>query len=215
VGLDFDFNPVVSAIVACVKPISIRELYAQLLSIEARWELTQGGHQASANVARQGRGGGLGLSGRGGMMRGHGRRRGGGGRGGYYSGSNSSGKKEKIPCQVCDKVGHLALDCWHRFDETYTFDNKSASTTVNNYGVDTNWYSDSATTDHITRELDKLTTKDKYKENDQILAANGTCMDICNIGHVVINTPSRTLHLNNVLHLPNASKKSNICPSFL
>jgi hypothetical protein len=50
-GLDFNFNPVVSAIVACVEPISIRELYAQLLSFEARWELTQGGHQASANVA--------------------------------------------------------------------------------------------------------------------------------------------------------------------
>jgi hypothetical protein len=41
--------------------------------------------------------------------RGHGRS--GGGRGEYYPRNNSGGKKEKIPCQVCDKVGHLALDC--------------------------------------------------------------------------------------------------------
>jgi hypothetical protein len=31
-------------------------------------------------------------------------------------------------------------------------------------------------------------------------------MDICNIGHDVINTPNCDIHLNNVLHVPNASK---------
>jgi hypothetical protein len=100
------------------------------------------------------------------MMCGRGHGRSGGGRGEYYLRNNSGGKKEKIPCQVCDKVGHLALDCWHRFDETYKSNNKSASAVVNSYGVDTNWYMDSAATHHITGELDKLTTKDKYKGND-------------------------------------------------
>jgi hypothetical protein len=42
-GLDFDYNPIVSAMVARVEPISVGELYTQLLSFEARWELTQGG----------------------------------------------------------------------------------------------------------------------------------------------------------------------------
>jgi hypothetical protein len=53
-GLVFDYNPVVSVIVACVEPISIGELYSQLLSFDARWELIEGGHQApaSANTAR-------------------------------------------------------------------------------------------------------------------------------------------------------------------
>jgi hypothetical protein len=31
-------------------------------------------------------------------------------------------------------------------------------------------------------------------------------MDICYIGHAIINTASHTLHLNNVLHVSNASK---------
>jgi hypothetical protein len=53
------------------------------------------------------------------------------------------------------KIGHFAIDCWHRFDETYTSDNnntKSVGEAMNNYGVHTNWYTDSAATDHITRE---------------------------------------------------------------
>jgi hypothetical protein len=37
--------------VARVEPISVGELNAQLLSFEARWELTQAGYQPSANVA--------------------------------------------------------------------------------------------------------------------------------------------------------------------
>jgi hypothetical protein len=49
--LDFDFNPIMYAMVAHVEPISVGELYAQLLSFEARWELTQGGQHASVNAA--------------------------------------------------------------------------------------------------------------------------------------------------------------------
>jgi hypothetical protein len=49
-GLDFDYNLVVSAIVAHVEPILVGELCSQLLSFEARWELSQGGHQPSANA---------------------------------------------------------------------------------------------------------------------------------------------------------------------
>jgi hypothetical protein len=139
--------------------------------------------------------------------RGHGPGRGNGGRGSFFRGSNNNGKKDKTPYQVCGKIGHSALDCRYRFDESYTSDYnnaKSVAAATNSYGVDTNWYTDTTATDHITGELDKLITRDKYKGNDQILTANG--MDICNIGHAIINTPHCILHLSNVLHVPNASK---------
>ena len=42
-GLDLEFNPVVSAIAARVKPISVGELYTQLVSFEQRMELHDGG----------------------------------------------------------------------------------------------------------------------------------------------------------------------------
>jgi hypothetical protein len=54
--------------------------------------------------------------------------------------------------------------------------------------------------------LEKLTTREKYNGTDQIVTANGTGMSIHNVGHVVIHTPTHDLHLNNVLHVPSASK---------
>ena len=30
------------------------------------------------------------------------------------------GRSDRPICQFCLKVGHLALDCWHRFDRQYT-----------------------------------------------------------------------------------------------
>ena len=42
-GLDLDFNPLVTSLVARVKPISLNELYSQMLSFENRLDLKQGG----------------------------------------------------------------------------------------------------------------------------------------------------------------------------
>ena len=72
--------------------------------------------------------------------------------------------------------------------------------------MDTNWYPDFGATDHITSELNKLTTHDKYKGRDRVHTANGKGMCISHIGHSKLHTPHSTLHLNNILHVPNASK---------
>jgi hypothetical protein len=44
-GLDFEYNPVVSAVVTQVEPFSLNELYGQLLSYESRQVLLQGSNQ--------------------------------------------------------------------------------------------------------------------------------------------------------------------------
>lgn len=61
-GLDLDYNPVVSALAARVEPVSVEELYSQLLSFDARLNLLHGMNirQSSANVASRGRGAGRG-----------------------------------------------------------------------------------------------------------------------------------------------------------
>jgi hypothetical protein len=61
--------------------------------------------------------------------------------------------------------------------------------------VDTNWYGDTGATDHITGELNKLTMKEKYTGREQIHAANGQGMNISHVGHAIVNTPSKSLHL--------------------
>jgi hypothetical protein len=69
-----------------------------------------------------------------------------------------------------------------------------------------NWYADFGATYHITGELDKLTMKNKYIGEEQIHIASKTGMKISHIGHSTIYTPSRNIHLNNVLYVPEATK---------
>jgi histone deacetylase 1/2 len=65
---------------------------------------------------------------------------------------------------------------------------------------------DNGATDHITGELEKVTVRDKYRGQEQVHTANGAGMKINHIGHSIIKTPTRHIHLNNILHVPDASK---------
>jgi hypothetical protein len=116
------------------------------------------------------------------------------------------GDGPRLVCQVCGKEGHTALACWKRFQKNHRGPEKSAGVAVGHYGVDTNWYYDTGATDHITGELDKVHVKDRYNGNDQIHTASGAGMDICHVGSSVFHTPSHDLHLNNILHVPKATK---------
>jgi hypothetical protein len=100
------------------------------------------------------------------------------------------------------------LRCYKRFDASFTGaqENKSASSATVSYGVDTNWYTDTRTTDHITGELEKITVRDKYSSHDQVHTASGAAMEIDQIGHSLVHTPSHPLHLNHVLYVRKANK---------
>jgi len=213
-GLDAEFNPVTSALITRVEPITMPELFSQLLSFETRLDLQQGGSSSSANLASRGRGG---MRGRGNNRgRGHNSSRGGRGRGGasqqqqqqqhhyFQNRANNNQSNEGRPtCQVCDKKGHTAIECWYRFDESYGANNKSVGTA---YGIDTNWYVDSGASDHVTGDLEKLSARDRYGGKDQIQTASGSGMEITHVGHSVVQTHKRDLHLNNILYAPKAKK---------
>ena len=81
-GLDYDYNSLVSFVMGHTDPISLCDLYAQLLAYDMRLQMLQdtyGQHQSSANSATRGRGG---YRGRGGNRgRGGSGNRGNGGRG--------------------------------------------------------------------------------------------------------------------------------------
>lgn len=83
-GLDIDFNPVVSAVLARVEPITVNELFTQLLAFEQRMDLYHGTSGSSANTASRGRGTG----GRGGIRCGLMSR--GRGNGGHGHGNNNN-----------------------------------------------------------------------------------------------------------------------------
>lgn len=216
-GLNSEFESLVSALVTRVEPIGMEELYSQMLNFETRMDLTYGGSDhSSANWAGRGGRGGAKGTGRGGWGRGFVSGRGRGGNqgstnprqgGGYPNKRQYNNKKPTPTCQVCFKKGHTAAECWHRFEEDYTPEEKHvAAAAMSTYGVDTNWYTDTGATDHVTGELEKLHVKDKYKGGDQIHTASGSGMGISHIGHTTVHTPSRNIHLNNVLYVPEAKK---------
>jgi hypothetical protein len=214
-GLDDEYTPLVSALCARKEPISVSELYSQMLNFEIRIGLFQeGNHYRSVNAANRRGSRGMGGShghrggraspadrgtntptGHGGFDHGFGRGRG-----------RSSNYTDPVICQVCGKKNHTAAECWQRFDESYTPDQKFAHAASSSCNVDTNWYMDSGATDHITGELEKLTVRNKYQGGDQIHMASEAGMDISHIGHAVVNTPHRPIQLNNILYVPRGRK---------
>jgi len=72
--------------------------------------------------------------------------------------------------------------------------------------VDTNWYTDSGATDHLTSDLDHLTLHERYAGKDHVQVANGAGLHITHIGQSKIPGSSKLLVLNNVLRVPNIHK---------
>lgn len=217
-GLDHEYNPLITALVTRVEPVTVSDLYSQLLSFETRLEL-QDGSGSSVNTANRGRGGssggrtagrgapqGRGNCGRGGFGRGFGRGR------GYQAHNNNNQRAQgnsndnRPLCQVCYKRGHLAPDCWHRYEEDFSPDERNVASAMTAYNLDANWYADSGASDHVTGELEKLSIREKYKGGDHIHTASGAGMEIKHIGHTTVSTPNSKLHLRNVLHVPQAAK---------
>jgi hypothetical protein len=195
-GLGYEYNSIMSSIAARVEPVTLGELYSQLLAFETRLELQSGGQPqiagqspSSVNNASRGRGG---RGQRGGFDRGR--------------GDSSSKPRNKFPlCQLCGKTNHSVFKCYKRYDPTYMGEEKIANV-VTSYVVDTNWYTDSGATDHVTGELGKLAVREAYNGNDQIYTASGSGMHITHVGHSIIRTLHRNLALNHVLHVPQATK---------
>jgi hypothetical protein len=195
--LDVEYNLLVSSIAASSEPITLGELYSQLLSFENRLELQKDG-QSMSSVNNASWGWGTFSRGRGGHDPGCG---GGCRRGDYFN----KPRKNFPPCQLCGRTNHLVFKCYKRFDPNYIGEEKSINS-ANSYGVDSNWYADSGATDQVIGELDKLTMKDNYNGSDKIYTANGPGTYIKHIGQSIIQTPLHDLKLNNVLHIPQASK---------
>ena len=216
-SLGEDFESVVTAIATRVEPITVPELYAQLISHEQCKGLNNDGAQLSANAATKGgrmgsfnhsrnQGGGRGSFSRGGGNTNR-------GRAGNSNGNSGHGRNFQagVICQICGKEGHPAYRCFKRYNSNFQGPPQKSASSISSgsYGVDTNWYVDSGATDHIMGELEKMTIRNKYHGGDQVHATDGQGMEIANIGHSIFSSPTRDLHLKNILHVPQAAK--NLC----
>jgi hypothetical protein len=126
------------------------------------------------------------------------------GNGSQENNSNNSGSHSNLQCQLRWRKGHVVRKCFKLFDRS-SGEEKSTAPATTSYGIDTNWYADSGTTNHIMSDLDKLSVCYKYG-GDQVHTANGSGKFIRHIGSTTLHTPSRELILKNILHVPAANK---------
>jgi hypothetical protein len=177
-GLGPEYESLVTTITTRIDPISLDTLYGYLLTYEKRLEhlhSTPDFSISTVNVAQRNpstvkrfqrplpphhaRGGG----------RGRGRT--------SYSPFPYSPIPNRPICQICNRVGHTASKCFHRFDHSYHSDTVSSASflTTQSSPPDFNWYPDTGSTNHLTNDLSNLNLKaDEYHGTDQIRVGKWT-----------------------------------------
>ncbi|KAE8701143.1 hypothetical protein F3Y22_tig00110548pilonHSYRG00344 [Hibiscus syriacus] len=140
--------------------------------------------------------------------------------------------RARVQCQLCRKICHTVDRCWHRFDQSFSgvLANKQESLNAQTTGFEnecytcTNngctpvqsssslssssdkWVIDSGATHHVTPDSSKLNNGSDYSGPGKLVVGNGNNLDIYKIGSSFIQTSSRALYINNLLHVPDITK---------
>uniref|UniRef100_A0A5B7C9B1 Uncharacterized protein n=1 Tax=Davidia involucrata TaxID=16924 RepID=A0A5B7C9B1_DAVIN len=116
--------------------------------------------------------------------------------------------QSQISCQICNKPGHQALDCYHRMDYSYQGRHPpqqltAMAATHNQVSSNPNlWLTDTGATNHITTDFGNLSLPAEYYGDDTIAIGNGLGLSISHIGQSSLHTADHRFTLNNVLHVP-------------
>jgi hypothetical protein len=116
----------------------------------------------------------------------------------------------RVPCQICGKINHQALDCYHRMD--YSFQGRHPPPQLaamvahtNSEYEDQPWLADSGANAHITSELDNLQIQKPFQSTDMVAVGNGTGLAIEHTGSTLLHSPNSSFKLTNILHCPQVS----------
>ncbi|KAJ3708562.1 hypothetical protein LUZ61_012267 [Rhynchospora tenuis] len=226
-GLGSDYDAFVTAITMREVPPIIREFSNLLLAHEARiltnlrnssssavhiTTASTGQSQPSTHQEAFFAGRGRGNRGRGQYNRGRNGQRGRGRGCQNNSQQESTTDESNSKCQICQKWGHEALDCYHRIDIRYSAPVSSPSPQalvvepaqpVNNQGA---WYIDSGATTHVTSDINNLSSSMPYNGSEAVHIGNGSGLTISHKGYSIISIGDITLKLNNLLCVPAITK---------
>ncbi|RVW13866.1 Retrovirus-related Pol polyprotein from transposon RE1 [Vitis vinifera] len=116
----------------------------------------------------------------------------------------------KSPCQICGKLSHKALDCFHIMN--YAYQGRHPPTQLAAMVANSNaeqeeetWFADSGANQHITANLEHLTLQQPYTGQENVAVGNGQGLSIAHTGTTIFHTPEAKLNLKRVLHCPQAS----------
>uniref|UniRef100_A0A2N9H017 Retroviral polymerase SH3-like domain-containing protein n=1 Tax=Fagus sylvatica TaxID=28930 RepID=A0A2N9H017_FAGSY len=103
-------------------------------------------------------------------------------------------------CQVCNRADHVALHCYHRFDNSYYSERSAvmqAYFSTQQAPNDPNWYTDTGATHHLTSNLANLNVHSKeYLGSDQIWVGNGKGLSVAHTGYKCLHHPSSRIYIS-------------------
>ena len=127
----------------------------------------------------------------------------------HQSNSPTASPKSRRPTwQICGKLGHLAIDRYHRMD--YAYQGKHSPTKLATMATTSNacfaqeqpWLTNSVATNHVIASLNQLSFPKPSIGQDHLIVGNGKNLPITHIGKTLIPSSYSTLHLNNFLRVP-------------
>lgn len=251
-GLPSEYDPFICSMLTRTDSYKISDVHSLLLTQESRIDESKSSDIASANVAHTsnqyfnrggpargygrnrtgGRGFNRGSGGRGYFPRGRGAGARGGGR--FYSQNSVASNKSSLLCQVCGKNGHIASQCWYRYDSSYTIDPHSFSSNIASSSssvpvrpaaplpatpaqamiatphsvCDSSWYVDSGASNHLAYDDSYFSDRSSYGAPEQVFIGDGSSLSILSVGSSIFSTAnsSQSFVLKGVLHVPSISK---------
>ncbi|PKU71759.1 Retrovirus-related Pol polyprotein from transposon TNT 1-94 [Dendrobium catenatum] len=126
----------------------------------------------------------------------------------YQNTPSNANTTARPTCQICGKIGHVALNCWHRCNLKYAPTDSRQPRALLAHPTSTSpqdWIVDSGASTHLTPDVQNIQYPTHYQGFDSVSVANGTSLPIQHSGQGLLPLPdtSRKLRLQNLLHVPN------------
>ena len=118
-----------------------------------------------------------------------------------------------VPCQICGRIGHTAFKCWYRYDYAYEANENLpqalACTTLSpSQDHDSNWYTDTCATSHMTSTEGTLHSSFPYNGHDFFIVGDDARLPISCVGHTTLSSKHGDLALHDVLVILELKKNS-------
>ena len=120
---------------------------------------------------------------------------------------NSSPMPSHPPCQICNRSGHNALDCYQRmnhvYERTIPAQKLMAMGDIASSNIPSSiWILDSGASNHITFDLTNLVIHNEYQVKHHVAVGNGASLTFAYTSSSKFTCGSLTFTLKNILHCP-------------